>query len=267
MGGRSHWHGLARWFRWKSLVSWFIVFALWYLVTRGGHPIVDPLFLSSPWRTFVALFDGIRYGGLLVGFCVTFGRALAGFLFACLVGVPLGLLLGGVAIVEESVGGLIDALRSMPATALYPVFMFALGSGSLSKIAVAAFVCIWAITIYTAYGVTDTGKTRRFLLRMHGVRGIAYLFDGLIFPAMPAILGGMRTAVSLAVVLTIGVEMIVGTTTGLGQSIFDAQNTYRIPEMYAAILAAAAGGFALNKGFKHFAKWLTPWNERGAGVV
>lgn len=249
------------------MLCWLVMGTIWYLLTVGKRPVIDPLFLAPPKETFIALAEGVRNGDLVLAFGVTLGRSLAGFLVASLFGVPLGLLLGGVAAVSKSVGGVIDALRSMPATALYPIFMFAFGSGSLSKIAVAAFVCTWAITIYTAYGVRDSGETRRFLLRIHKVDRVQYLFDGLLFPAMPAILGGMRAAVSLALVLTIGVEMIVGTTNGLGQSVYNAQNTYRIPEMYAAILVAAFGGVGLNKAFVLFAHWLTPWSERGGGLV
>ena len=250
-----------------ALAPWAVLGLLWYVSTMRGKPLVDPLFLSSPSDTAKALWSGLRDHSLINAFGMTFGRALGGFLVAAVVGVPLGLVLGGITSVRRTLGNVVDALRSMPATALYPLFMFAFGSGSLSKIAVAAFVCTWAIAIYAAHGVATSGQTRRFILRMHRVSRTQYLLDGLLFPAMPAIIGGMRTAVSLAVVLTIGIEMIVGTTSGLGQAIFNAQNTFQIPNMYAAIVLAALGGVLVNKGFLLFAKWLAPWSQEDTGLV
>jgi NitT/TauT family transport system permease protein len=250
-----------------ALAPWGVLVLLWYLCTKGERPLIDPLFLSSPSDTLTALREGLRNAKLINAFGMTFGRALGGFLIATVIGVPLGLVLGGIAAVQRMLGNVVDALRSMPATALYPLFMFAFGSGSLSKIAVAAFVCTWAIAIYTAHGVSGSGQTRRFLLRMHRVSRTQFLLDGLLFPAMPAIIGGMRTAVSLAVVLTIGIEMIVGTTSGLGQAIFNAQNTYQIPDMYAAIVLAAVGGVLVNRGFVFFAQWLAPWSQEDTGLA
>jgi NitT/TauT family transport system permease protein len=241
---------------------WITALLLWALLTETKA--VDPLLLASPSDTARALLDGIGSFVLVRALGCTLLRALAGFLIATLIGVPLGLVLGGFASVNEVLGSFVDGLRSMPATALYPVFLLAFGLGDLSKIAVATFICTWAMAIYSAYGVRSSGETRRFLLRLHNVPWSQILLDGLLFPAMPSIIAGMRTVLSLAWVVTIGVEMIVGTKYGIGQAIFDAQNTFRIPLMYASIVLAALAGIGMNQFFILAAKWLTPWGEGGA---
>jgi NitT/TauT family transport system permease protein len=221
--------------------------------------LADPLFLASPSSTFRALAEGIISGSLITAALATLWRAGCGFLVASVLGIGLGLALGGVPWVRETFGGVIDAFRSMPATALFPVFLLALGIGDKAKIAVVVFVCMWAMAIYTAYGVRGASEVRRFLLRLHNAGPVQYFWDGLFLPALPNILGGMRASVSLSLVITIGTEMIVGTRYGLGQSIYMAQLTYRTPDMYAAILMSALIGFVVNRVFLAISNSLVKW--------
>lgn len=249
--------------RYLGLIPWIALICIWAALTWPRHRVVGPLFLASPRETASALYEGIVVSrSLLKGLGITVLRAGMGFALASVIGVPIGVAIGGIATVSKLLGSFVDGLRSMPATAMYPVFLLAFGAGDSSKIAVAVFVCTWAIAIYTIYGVTASGQTRRFLLRLHNVGWWQYFMDGLLLPALPAILGGMRTAVSLAFVITIGVEMIVGTKLGLGQAIYDAQSTYRIPDMYAALTLAAIAGIALNRLFVLASTWLAPWEPK-----
>jgi ABC-type nitrate/sulfonate/bicarbonate transport system permease component len=238
-------------------IPWLCLLLIWAMLTETR--IVDPIFLSSPSTTFAALMGGIFSGELIVAVFATLARAISGFLIATLIGVPLGLLIGGLPNVNQFLGSFIDGLRSMPATALFPAFILLFGIGDAAKIAVVTFVCMWTMTIYTAYGVQDSGETRRFLLRLHKVSKLQFLLDGLFFPALPSILGGMRTSLSLTLVITIATEMIVGTTVGLGQTIFNAQILYQIPMMYAAIILSALAGMVLNFLFIAFSSKLVHW--------
>jgi NitT/TauT family transport system permease protein len=238
-------------------IPWFLLLTIWGVVTWCR--LVDPLLLATPSDTLVALLDSVRSGELVAATGCTLWRALGGFGLAVMLGVPIGLLLGGFSGFEKTFGNVIDALRSMPATALYPVFLLVFGAGNSSKMAVATFISAWALAIYTAHGVRFNGRTRLFLLRLHRVSRRQILIDGLLFPALPSIVAGMRAVISIAFVVTIGIEMIVGAGCGLGQIIFDAQNTYHIPMMYGAIIAAAVTGVLLNWTFTRLAKILTPW--------
>lgn len=240
------------------LLPWVAGVALWAALTETG--LVDPLFLAPPGKTAAALWRGL-FGSHELSWALlyTLRRALSGFVIASLLGVPLGLLVGGVPQVDRIFGRTIDGLRSMPATALFPAFLLVFGIGEASKVAVATFVCLWALVIYTAYGVRSSGGTRRHLLRLHGVSAAQIFFDGLFYPALPSILGGMRTSLSLALVVTISVEMLIGTKFGLGQTIYIAQSTYAIPTMYAAIILAALAGILINYLFQLLTRVCVRW--------
>ena len=76
---------------------------------------------------------------------------------------------------------------------------------------------------------------------------------------MPQVFVGMRSGVSLALVIVIVAEMFIGSTDGLGQRVMNAQMVFDMPEMYAAIFAAGALGYAMNLIFliaeRRFVHW------------
>lgn len=242
-----------------GILGWSVLLALWFFATLTR--LVDPLFVASPMDTAIALSREGMSGHLLAAASLTTGLALLGFCIGVLIGVPLGLMLGGVALFRRIFGGIVDSFRSVPSTALFPIFLLFFGVGRTSKIAVAAFVCTLALAIYTAAAVPAHDSTRRFLLRLHHAPWWRRFLDGLFFPALPGVIGGMRTAVSMALVGTIANEMIIGTDLGLGRYIYDAQMTFRIPEMYAAIIVAGLVGVLLNRLLVIAVTYLVRWRQ------
>jgi NitT/TauT family transport system permease protein len=117
----------------RKIGPWLALVCIWAGVTETR--IVDPLFLSSPTDTARALFDGVLSGSLLRALVATLGRAFGGFVLATVIGVPVGLMLGGLPKVKDAIGGIVDALRSMPATALFPAFLLLFGIGNTAKVA------------------------------------------------------------------------------------------------------------------------------------
>ena len=85
------------------------------------------------------------------------------------------------------------------------------------------------------------------------------LTDVTLLESMPQVFVGMRSGVSLALVIVIVAEMFIGSTDGLGQRVMNAQMVFDMPEMYAAIFAAGALGYVMNLIFllieRRFVHW------------
>jgi NitT/TauT family transport system permease protein len=237
--------------------GWIVLAAAWAVPTEAGW--VDPLFVAAPSATLSALVTGMASGELPRAAAATMGRAVLGFVIAMGVGIPVGLLIGGVSAVRATLGPVLDALRSVPSTALFPAFLLFFGIGDSAKVAVSAFVCAWPSAVIVAAAVRSAGATPRRLFQMHEARWWQQIVEGLLLPALPGVVAAMKSSLSLSLIVTIATEMIVGTATGLGQAIFDAQITFRIPAMYAAILVAAACGIALNVAFDGAFHFLAAW--------
>ena len=73
---------------------------------------------------------------------------------------------------------------------------------------------------------------------------------------------GLREGVSLALVIVVVAEMFIGSTDGLGQRVFEAQQLFAMPDMYAAIFAVGALGYGLNLLFIFTEKRYLHWSGR-----
>ena len=73
---------------------------------------------------------------------------------------------------------------------------------------------------------------------------------------------GLRSAVSMALVIVVVAEMFIGSENGLGHKIIDAQQVMNVRVMYAAIMAAGILGYALNVLFLALEKRVVHWSGR-----
>jgi ABC-type nitrate/sulfonate/bicarbonate transport system permease component len=147
------------------------------------------------------------------------------------------------------VEGPLHALRSIPASALFPLFLIIVGVGETSIVALAAYPSLLVILVNTVTGAALANKRRLYQAKLFELSAYETITEILFYEALPNIFDGIRTAASYSMVLVIAVEMFVGLGEhGLGRAIYEYQATYRIPEAYAAVMLAGAIGILLNLG-------------------
>ncbi len=231
--------------RWLPLVVGpAALLLIWALVHAAG--LVNPRLLPSPLRTVEAVASGLWSGDLAADLGQTVFRTLKAFAIAIAFGLPLGIVIGSSRRVYSSVEFLIDFFRSTPATALFPLFMIVFGLGDLSKVAVAAFSAFLIILFNVAYGVINARPTRMLAARVMGASRLRVFRDVTLYESLPQTFVGVRTAVSLALVVIIVAEMFIGSDNGLGKRIIDAQITFDMPALYGTILLTGALGYGFN---------------------
>jgi ABC-type nitrate/sulfonate/bicarbonate transport system permease component len=74
----------------------------------------------------------------------------------------------------------------------------------------------------------------------------------------------MRISLAVALILTVLSEMVAGTG-GVGYFILDAERSFRIPEMYAGVLALMILGYLLNWIFVIVERYALHWYVERAG--
>lgn len=237
-----------------------VLFIAWDLVVRLGF--IKPILLPTPADTIAALITGLAGGPLLTDFAMTVWRTLQAFLIAAVVGVPLGVLLGSNEKAYRSVEFLIDFFRSTPSSALIPLFLLIFGVSDVNKIAIAAFGALLIVVFNSAYGVMNARKQRVMAAKVMGASRWQVFKDVLIWESLQPSFVGLRSAVSMALVIVIVAEMFIGSDTGLGHRIIDAQQVLNVKSMYAAILAAGALGYALNILFLVAERRIVHWSGR-----
>ena len=237
-----------------------VLFIVWDIAVRFGF--IKAILLPSPSATLVALVTGFAGGTLLLDFGVTFLRTLQAFTVAAVVGVPLGVLLGSNEKAYRSVEFLIDFFRSTPSSALIPLFLLIFGVSDINKVAIAAFGAFLIVIFNSAYGVINARKQRVMAARVMGASRWQIFKDVLIWESLQPTFVGLRSAVSMALVIVIVAEMFIGSESGLGHRIIDAQQVLNVKSMYAAILSAGALGYALNIMFLMAERRIVHWSGR-----
>ena len=248
------------WDRLLPFIGPIVLFILWDLVVRLGY--IKPILLPTPADTISALITGLAGGPLLNDFAVTVWRTLQAFVIAAVVGVPLGVLLGSNERVYRSVEFLIDFFRSTPSSALIPLFLLIFGVSDVNKVAIAAFGAFLIVIFNSAYGVINARKQRVMAAKVMGASRWQVFKDVLIWESLQPSFVGLRSAVSMALVIVIVAEMFIGSDAGLGNRIINAQQVLNVKSMYAAILAAGALGYALNILFLVAERKIVHWSGR-----
>jgi NitT/TauT family transport system permease protein len=242
------------------LIGPLLLFVVWDLMVR--FELVSPVLLPLPFATLVTLVTGLFNGSLLQDFGYTLLRTLEAFGIAAVVGVPLGVLLGSNERAYRSVEFLIDFFRSTPSSALIPLFLMIFGVSDINKVAIAAFAALLVILFNSAYGVLNSRKQRAMAAQVMGASRWQIFRDVLVWESLQPTFVGLRSAISMALVIVIVAEMFIGSENGLGHRIIDSQQVLNVRDMYASILAAGGLGYALNILFLMLEKRIVHWSGR-----
>jgi ABC-type nitrate/sulfonate/bicarbonate transport system permease component len=237
-----------------------LLIAIWWVAYAAT--LVDPHLLPSPFATLADTWKNITSGALTRDFLQTLLRVTYAFGIAAGIGVPIGIVLGANESIYRSVEFLIDFFRSTPATAMFPLFLLLFGLGEFSKISVAAFAAALVVVFNVAYGVMNARQTRMLAARSMGASTLRVFTDVIFFETLPQTFVGLRTAVSVALVVIIVAEMFIGAVDGLGHRIIDAQISYQLTDMYGSILVAGAMGYGANLLFLIIEKIFVHWSGR-----
>jgi ABC-type nitrate/sulfonate/bicarbonate transport system permease component len=235
-----------------------LVLVVWGLLSAGSESFYFPP-LTSILSTFADIWLFERIGSDVVPSLVRMGLGYsAAVLIAVVVGVSLGLMRRG----RLVAGPIVEFLRSIPPPALLPFAILVFGTGTDMKVFIIAFVCLWPILLNTIDGVTGVDPTLRETTRVYGVSTIDRIRLVVMPAAAPQIFAGMRTSLSLALILMVISEM-VASTNGIGYFVLQAQRRFNMPEMWSGIFVLGILGYALNAGFVLVERRVLRWH-RGA---
>ena len=187
-------------------------------------------------------------------------RLSAGYAIAVVVAIAVGIPLGLNATARRAAAPIVEFLRAIPPPALLPLAIVAIGVGNLMKVLIIAFVCLWPVLLNTIDGIRGIDPTLNDTTRVYGVRGLTRLRLITLPAAAPQIFAGMRTSLSLAVILMVISEM-VASTNGIGFFVLQSQRSFAIPEMWSGILLLGILGYVLNVLFVLVERRVLAWHR------
>jgi NitT/TauT family transport system permease protein len=188
-------------------------------------------------------------------------RTFRGFLAGAALGIVIGFAMGTHRRLYEALEFPLDFFRSIPATALFPLFIVIFGLGTGVKIFVAFWATVMVVTLNTLYGVRSVPVARLEVAQLKRVPYLRRFFLLIVPSAAPYILAGCRIGLSLALVVEIVAEMFLGADSGLGKRIYNASTIFDMEEAYACVLAIGLLGYGLNRGLIEIERFVIHWKN------
>ncbi|MBD3880494.1 ABC transporter permease [Phormidium tenue FACHB-886] len=233
-----------------------IPLALWWLVTAFGN--VDPKFLPSPGRVLEAFGRLWSTRELLKDTVASLWRVGVGFLFASLLSIPVGVLMGSFSSIRALLEPLFGLIRYMPAPAFIPLLILYLGIGEEPKITL-IFVGVF---FFNSLMVMDTVKfVPKDLIEATYILGgnrWETLTQVILPHVLPGIIDACRINLAAAWQLVIVSELIAATE-GLGRRISVAGRFLRTDEIFVGLIVIGVIGLLFDLLFQYLLRASCKW--------
>lgn len=188
-------------------------------------------------------------------------RILLGFGIGSAIGVALGIPLGLSLWARKFAMPHVEYWRAMPPPALLPISVILLHSiGDLQKVSFIAFFCIFPVLLNTIDGVRGIDPTLVDTARAYGIPAHERIRRIVLPAAFPQISAGMRTSLSLAVIIMVVAEYF-SSTSGVGYVLLISKNTFQLGPMWAAILLIGLIGYLLNVAYLLAERRMLAWHR------
>lgn len=242
-------------------IALVVFLALWQIASVPA----GSLLLPSPLDVFRAFFELVRSGELIAATGSSLLVFLGGFSLSVLVGIPLGILMGGIRPVGESVEIYVNGLNSTPRVAFIPLIVLWFGLGIIAKIVIVFVTAVLPIVINTYAGVVNSDQELVQAARSFGASR-AQIFQYIMLPAaIPYIVAGVRIGASLAMIGTVVAELYTALS-GLGYLLAHFESTFRTAQYFAPVVVLVILGALISESLKVLEHRLARWKEASSEI-
>ncbi len=241
---------------------------LWHLavIATGTRLVPSPRQVAvMMWDfAFGGIYDDAFSGTILTHILKSVQRVYGGFLLAAAIGIPLGLLIGRIKVLQDLLDPTISLLRPIPVTAWLPLSMIFFGLGPNAAIFLVFLGAFYPILLNTTFGVRSVDVRLFEAAAMLGCSGSA-MFRQVVLPAaLPSIFNGLRIAHGFAWILIVVGEM-TGVPTGLGSVIMDGRTLSRTDLVVTGMIVIGALGFLTDRIIVALSNRLLRWSPQHHG--
>lgn len=248
-----------------GILGVLLAFGVCEAVSRAG--IVRRTYLPPASDVLARAVELAGDSAFLDGIGATLRAWALGLALACVIAVPVGLLLGSVPVVAGAVRAIVEFLRPLPSVALIPLVSLLLGSGTETEVALIAYASVWPILFNTMYGLGEGEPLAKDTLRAFGFGRAAVLLRVELVGAAPFIAAGIRISAAVALILAVATELLSGFGEGLGIFIAQAQlATDGTRDVLAGVVWAGVLGLVINGVLVWGERRLFPWTPERRAV-
>lgn len=243
-----------------AVMSFVVLVLVWFLISESG--IVEEIFLPKPQNVVKYYIESIQDGSLLENTGISVYRITLGFVYAILLGIPLGILVGTFKKFEAVLRPLCEFIRYMPVPAFVPLIMVWVGieeSAKITVIFIGTFFQLVLMVADDALSVPDDLINAGYTLGS----GTANTIFKILIPSMlPRLMETLRMMIGWAWTYLVSAELVAANT-GLGYTILKSQRFLKTDAIFANIILIGLLGLLTDRIFAVLNKKLFPWAEGG----
>jgi NitT/TauT family transport system permease protein len=227
----------------RLIVFYAGLFGLWTLLAQ--LKIWPPYLFPTPWGVGEALYAGFQDHSFLIAIAVSMRRVLIGYAISVVLGMILGLGVGSSKFLEETLGGLLVSLQSLPSICWWPLALLWFGLSQNAILFVVIMGSLLSVTLAMEDGRKQMPKIYGMAGRNLGASGFQLFWHVLLPASLPFIVSGLKQGWAFAWRSLITAEMLY-LSLGLGQVLMMGRDLNDMSAVIAVMILIIAIGYVVD---------------------
>ena len=227
----------------RQMIFYATLLGIWALLAK--LKVWPPYLFPAPWSVGEVLWDGLKDHSFLIGIAATMKRMLIGYGLSVVLGMILGLALASNKFLEETMGGLMVSLQSLPSICWVPLAILWFGLTERAILFVVLMGSLLSVTIAMEDGRKQLPKIFSMAGRNLGASGFRLFWHVLLPASLPYIVSGLKQGWAFAWRSLIQAEMIF-LTLGLGQLLMAGRDLNDMSQVIAVMILIIALGYLVD---------------------
>ena len=219
------------------------LFGLWTLLAQ--LKIWPPYLFPTPWGVGEALYAGFQDHSFLIAIAVSMRRVVIGYAISVVLGMVLGLGVASSKFLEETIGGLLVSLQSLPSICWWPLALLWFGLSQNAILFVVVMGSLLSVTLAMEDGRKQMPKIYGMAGRNLGASGFRLFWHVLLPASLPFIVSGLKQGWAFAWRSLITAEMLY-LSLGLGQVLMMGRDLNDMSAVIAVMILIIAIGYVVD---------------------
>lgn len=214
-------------------IFFLCILIIWQFLASAGF--WSELLFPTPGQVFASLLLVFTDGSMPEAISSSMKRLITGYAISLLIGIPFGMLLGRVSLLDNTFGTLTLGLQALPSICWMPLAVLWFGLSEATMQFVVIMGSVMALILSVRDGVKNIPRLYIRASRVLGATGLkSYLY--VIFPAsLPSLLTGARLGWTFAWRALMAAELIY-VSTGLGSTLMMGRELHDMAQVVATMI-------------------------------
>jgi sulfonate transport system permease protein len=229
---------------WRGIVLPILAIALWWALS-AAHLVKSGL-VVSPADVLQTAWQQSTSGALARALSASLAREASGFVIGAVCGLLLGGLLGLSRIATRIVGPSFDTFKQISLFAWIPLFSVWFGLGDAAKVVFLSLAALLPVAAHTRDGIHAVPRTYIEVARAFRYSRLQMARHVLLPAALPSVFTGLYLALIYSWLATLGAEYLLVAGSGIGNTLIDGSEQFRMDLVLFGIIVVGITGWALN---------------------